>query len=326
MLKRLLIWVVANIDVALALALSIVVGILGLAGAVSPTWVSNAAVLTLSVLAVVLLQDRIRSESAERGVRDEVAKANRMLADLPATLAAESAVRIVTGSEVGHILEAARGETDRWIFRGSTGTFVRIVTIPECVDNARKNRRSLLIRLEILDPTDLELCERYTRLYQALAEHASAPESTWTTDGTRLELFATILAASWYQARFQLVDIDIALSATVSTFRWELSSSSLVITQRGPRFPALVVRSGQLYYDCWSTELRTSFQQARRVPMERARDTSLSVEPTVAEARALFSSLAVELPSEYTDEEVAEIIRKALHDENRPDDPRGIRN
>ena len=72
--------------------------------------------------------------------------------------------------------------------------------------------------------------------------------------------------------KFQLLDVEIGLSSSVTTFRWELSSSSMIMTQRGPRFPAMMIESSHPYYDCWSAELRISYQQARPVPIQNAFD------------------------------------------------------
>lgn len=66
------------------------------------------------------------------------------------------------GDEISRALADARAEAREWIFRGGTATFARAVALPECVRVARQNRRVLSVRLEILDPTNAGLCERYT--------------------------------------------------------------------------------------------------------------------------------------------------------------------
>jgi hypothetical protein len=322
-MRHALSWSLKNADVVIALLVAALVSVLGLADAVPSRILSSAVVLTLAALASVMLNDRVRRKAGEEQVRDEVAKANSAIAELPMKLAERTALKTLTGAEIGSALEEARQSTDRWVFKGATGTFVRLVTLPKCVEDARRNRRTLMVRLEILDPTDIQLCERYVRLYQSLADSRDAPENRWTAEETRLELFATILAACWYHVKFRLLDVELALSSSVTTFRWELSSSSMIMTQRGPRFPALMVDSHHPYYDCWSAELRVSHQQARRVPIEKSFDALLGPEPTVAETRDLFIKLDLKLPDEYDDRNVTEIITKALHDENRQDDPRG---
>lgn len=328
-MRRFLGRIIDNIDALIALVLAGITSILGLVGAVSANVVSNAIVLTLSVFAFAIVRDRWKRESSDDEFRRSVLRAVDSFQRIPRRLdvlelrvrdaldtqtsAIERlGVKILTGSEISRALEEARGGADYWSFKGATGTYVRAITLPDCVTNARRNRRRLAIQMEILDPSDYELCERYARLFNSLAENPEDPGADWTGDGTRKEIYATILAACWYKQRFDHLEIQIGLSSVITTFRWDLSPSSLIITQRGPRFPAMLVEQGTRHYSCWSFELNTSLRQARKVPLERLVDFPLMM-PTVSQVRALFSHLEIELPGEYGEREIEEIINGALH-------------
>lgn len=311
-MKRLLARSAANADVLIALALAVLVSGLDVAGIASASAVQNATVATLAVVAFVLLRDRMRSDARDKVVLDAVHQSGGKVGELAEALQRRSAVRVVVGQEFDRLLTEARQDTDRWIFKGSTGAYVRAVTLPECIQRARRNRSALMVRLEILDPTDGELCTRFVRLHQRLSVHPDSPEQAWTMDGTRRELFATILASCWHQQRYELLDINIGLSSMISTLRYEMSKNFFIVTQRGPAFPATLIESGSLSYECWNTELYTSIQQAKAVPMERAKSIELSNEPTAEEIRALFRGLDLELPREYDDAALAEIQKLAL--------------
>jgi hypothetical protein len=302
-MKRRLSWLIGNSDAIVALALAVMAAILDAAGQIPVGWINNATLLILAGLGFVMLHDRINREALRTEVRA-----------IPDAIRTSSKVQILSGAEIGRALALARQETDVWLFKGSTATFVRAVTLPECVDAARRNGRSLVVRLEILDPTNLELCEHYSRLYYRLASTPNAPERRWTTRNTQVELYATILAACWYRARYELLEIDISLCSTVTTFRWEMSSDYFIITQQGPRFPATLVERGHLYFDCWATEIRASFQQGRRLLIDRVSSGHLSENPSVDEARGVFELLGIEPSSDFTDEDISQIIRLALHD------------
>ena len=64
------------------------------------------------------------------------------------------------------IFAQAREDTTHCTFRGGTGTYTRAKTLPECVAKARErvSRRGLDIRLLILDPLNVPLCEMYADL------------------------------------------------------------------------------------------------------------------------------------------------------------------
>jgi hypothetical protein len=221
-------------------------------------------------------------------------------------------VRALSSAQVHQALTEGRRSTDRWLFRGGTGTFIRAVTLPDCVANARRERRALLVRLEIIDPTNVEVCGTYSRFRRSLA----VDQTDWTLERTQRESYASILAAVWYRQRYGLLDIEVGLSQVMPTLRWDLSARSLIITQESPHGLALMVENGKLLYEYTQTELRKSFEQARRVPLELARNVQLSDEPGVHEVVKVFGALEMPLPTSFLDADLEDIVARALHAEN----------
>jgi hypothetical protein len=323
-LARFFVWLLKNADAAIALVIAVVVAIFGLSDDPDPGLVASATLLVLGLLAAGILRDRYRSAPVEEEIRGSL----RSLGALPERLERidgferlvrrtrhaldeSSAVQVMGGDEVAAALASARRGTDRWIFKGGTGTYIRAVTLPRCVEDAKRERRALLFRLEIIDPSDEEVCDTYARFRRAGAP-AGEEHEPWTLERTRKESYATILAACYQRDRYRLLDIDIGLSRTMTTFRWDLSSSCVVITREDPSAPALRVDKGKFYYDWCYTELLNSLDQARRVPIELARTARLSEEPTVEEVRRLFQVLDLPLPRSFGDRDVADIARRAL--------------
>jgi len=229
------------------------------------------------------------------------------------------AVRVLNGTEVGEWLAKARRDTAVWLFRGGTGTHTRAVTLPECVRLARPNRQGLRVRIEILDPTRSDVCDEYAALYRRLATGPEDDASTWTGDATRRESYATVLAACWWKQQYAPLKIEVGLTATISTFRYDMSSQYLMVTQRGPRFQAMLVERGRPHYDYWEFELDMSFDQSRQIPVNTVGSRyHLTGQPDPAKVRELFHELSVELPAEYTDRDVGEIITKAIDPRSNP--------
>ncbi|WP_406316845.1 hypothetical protein OHA77_06565 [Streptosporangium sp. NBC_01639] len=324
-------WLGKNIDGFVALLLAVGVGVVGLLDdsidkALRDQVIESGTLLVLALLTTAILRDRWRQEPAEKAMRESFARtvtlperlerlegvvsgAGRALQDL-------SIVNVLNGpEEIARAHAEARADTDRWIFKGGTGTYLRAVTLPECVAAARRERRALLMRLEIIDPGDERVCEAYARFRRSMSQEPDGTGEVWTPERTRKEAFGTILAGCWHHQRFGLLELHIGLSATMTTFRWDLSSSSLIITGEDPR-RALITRRGSFYYDSCTTELMASLEQARRVPVELARSVPLSEEPTIEEVRRLFETLGLPLPRSYTDRDIADLTRKALRAKN----------
>jgi len=325
-------WVGKNADGVVVIGLAVVSGLLGLAD-IMGTYKVDAAILTvLALLALTLLRDRVQVESAEKRAGEFIARATRALETMPTddrmaqwqetvtgirtALAHSTLVQVVPGAEMGHVHALARRKTDRWTFKGGTGTYLRAVTLPECLKSARGERRPLKVQFEVIDPTNAELCGRYAAFRSSLAPGPDATGEAWTLDRTRKEAFATILAACWYRQRFTLLDVAGGLSAAMSTFRVDMSSSLLIITQEESAAPALVVEAGKPHYSAYERELQSSFDQARQVPLGLGREVPLSDEPTVDEARRLLARLGVALPSTFGDRDVSDIIGKAIRPRN----------
>ncbi|MFI6043469.1 hypothetical protein ACIA8C_17685 [Nocardia sp. NPDC051321] len=294
-MARLLIWLRNNVDGVVALVLAVTVGLLTVIDVIPVDNVNAAMLLVLALLATTLLRDRHLSAKAMRDA---------------------NSVQLLSGPEIGHALTLARRGTEQWIFKGGTGTYIRAVTLRECVENARREQRPLRMQLEILDPTSEVLCKTYAQYRSSLSPEADRTGELWTTERTRKEAFATVLAACWYRQRFTFLTIDVGLSTVMTTFRWDLSSSCVIVTQDNPNTPALMFERDKPHYRDFNRELVASFKQTRQVELSRSEELPLSDEPTVDQVRSLFQLLSLELPAAFTDRDVADIVRRALQPRN----------
>ncbi|WP_433760824.1 hypothetical protein [Nocardia sp. CA-135398] len=294
---RVLIWLRNNIDGLVALVLAVIFGVISLIdiGLFDSDLINAVILLVLALLATTLLRDRHLSAKA---IRDT------------------TSVQLLYGPEIGHAHTLARRGTEQWLFKGGTGTYLRAVTLRECVENARREQRPLRIQVEVLDPTNEQLCKTYAQFRSSLVPEADRTGELWTTERTRKESFATVLAACWYRQRFTFLTIDVGLSTVMTTFRWDLSSSCVIVTQDNPNTPALMFERDKPYYRDFNRELVASFKQARQVPLSRSEELALADEPSVDQTRALFDLLGLALPASYSDRDVADIVRRALQPRN----------
>src|SRR5438045_2898264 len=229
-MKRLMAWAGRNIDGVVTVSIAYVLAVLDVFSNVSDDVRSGAILLVLGTLSLAMLRDRRRQEDAEQQLREELRQTGEVrpavvaltstVAEVGRTLDDLSMVRVLTWSDVSATLDQARRTTDRWVFRGGTGTYIRARTLPHCIAHARTARRALMVRLEIIDPTDEEVCDNYGRFRRSLGDD----ESDWTLERTQRESYATIVACFWYRQRYDLLDVRVGLSRVMPTLRWDLSA------------------------------------------------------------------------------------------------------
>ncbi|HZD71894.1 MAG TPA: hypothetical protein VFA45_24155 [Actinomycetes bacterium] len=328
-------WLRGNVDLAVALSLALVVGVLGTVGTASQEVVSNAVLATLAVIAFTLVVERGAREALRRQVtasatglgrsldhaHSELQRLQRAVEQVDQSVAMlDSLIKPTPSRFLARDFQLAMVDTDRWVYKGGTGTFLRAVTLKANARHALQDKKRRLITIEILDPTNAEVCDRYGRLRRALAPGPDRFGEVWTTKRVRNESYATILAAAYYVQHSGLLDLQFGLSSTVSIFRYDLSSSYIIITQEDGTAPALKAISGTFFYDSYANELRLSLEQSRRLDLQRAAamtiDAARPETISEGEVRKLFEILAVPLDAEFSADDIRSITQKAFLAEN----------
>jgi hypothetical protein len=215
------------------------------------------------------------------------------------------------------VFAQARAETTHWTFRGGTGTYTRAMTLPLCVAQARDRipMRRLEIRLLILDPLNVPLCERYAEYRTTIPSLIDGTGEPWTTDRTQKESFATVLAAGWHKRSYSLLNISVYLIPVMSVFRYDLSDSRIIITQDHPEGPTMVISKDSPHYYAYVTEIDKCQEQARLVMIE-GHYARLTEPLTEAAVRQFFVDVGLRLPDSFTEGDVQQIIQKAIHAKN----------
>ncbi|MBT2504567.1 hypothetical protein J7I98_01395 [Streptomyces sp. ISL-98] len=305
-LERSIAWVLKNMDVVVAAAVALTIGFLDIFGdVITDDVASGATLVVLGALALGSIVERVRQPAS---IHEAMAGTRRALEDL-------AMVRSLSGNEVGEALRKARQRTNLWYFKGGTGTFLRAVTLPQCVAAAKEQRSQLNVKIDIVNPADERACAAYARFRQMFAGQRSAGTAgAWTADRVRKESYATVLAACWYQRQLTTLEMSVHLSSAVPTLRFDLSESCLIVTQDDTSRVNLLIERGQPLYDYYVTELHQSREQATVLDLRVA--SPLGLEPTVDEVRVLFDDLRLQLPRVFSDGDIGEIIEKALHAED----------
>lgn len=143
-----------------------------------------------------------------------------------------------------------------------TGRYFRSIIMPTLVEQARRSRRKMRMRIVLLDLRDAEVCNRYANFRR----NSSFDKCLWSTDYVRTEVLATILSLiQASQENPDLIDIELFLSTRLSTFRIEGTLDELLVTREDPKDIAMRYRKADRDYSAFSTELDWICAEADRV-------------------------------------------------------------
>ena len=112
-----------------------------------------------------------------------------------------------------------------------------------------------------------------------------------------------------------MLRISLGLADSYSSFRYDLSSHLVVITNEDPRFPAIKADKEHHFYGVYQEEIRMSFDQTKIIPKESLpsiEKSELNKETAVEALKELNLFIA-----DLTDEDLEEIIEMTL----RPNNP-----
>jgi len=332
-MRRISRWLNENADPLAALVAALALCFLDVFGVVSLGFALNGLLTVLALMAVAILRDRwfrdrfrVALESATERFNTSLTSVDASLSELSGRLAtveaieatlvdarqvlrSVAAVETVTNADITRELAQARLNPGFWYFKGGTGAFMRDVTLPQCVEGRPSD---LEVTIEIIDPTELALCVRCARSQATYSATRDDDPRSWTVERVRNEVYATVLAACGYRERFPFLRIRLGLSATMSTFRWDMSAEVLLITQDDARVPGQLIRRSSHLYALYQSELRRSLDQATPVPLRLA-DGVLGPTPTAEEVRRVFRLLGFP-PDHFTDAAVEAIMEKAGFD------------
>lgn len=252
-------------DTLLGLAAALVLSILSTLDVVGGDPVAASTLAVLTLIGIALVKDREAREAWRESsivLTKKVRSLERQIRTIDERM--RSGIHVLAASDINAELERTAALTSFWRFKGGTGTYLRAETLPRLAER-RGARREVWI--EIVDPTDIDVCQRYAGYRRRLENPRSLGDrEPWSLPRVRVEAYATVIAAVWFSQHRNL-RIHLALTSHMSILRYDMSSFSIVMTNEESPW-ALKVAAETPTYDCYYDELSQSFDQARPVDVD----------------------------------------------------------
>jgi hypothetical protein len=160
------------------------------------------------------------------------------------------------------ILDLRAGASDYW-FWGRSGSHFRSVVLPWLDEVSRNERRHIRLRIVLPDPDKDENAQLYMNIRRGLGEKADV-----MTLGANV--LATIGSVAHACGRNPFLKAEVGLCQSVPTIRYDLSDTGALITRDAKHLPALLVNSGNAYFDMFKDAVENELAQSRKVTWNTA--------------------------------------------------------
>lgn len=167
----------------------------------------------------------------------------------------------IVPTAISNTLESAARKSAEWEYIGHTGRYVRNRIFPILDNSSRRNNRPVHLRMMILDPRNLDLCERYAN-YRNQSRSSEILADNWTPETVRIELLTTIAKTALLNAETNQVQCEIRFRHVLSQFRVDASDDWIVVTQEDPQEPAFSYPKGSKFFDYYRRENRLVWDQS----------------------------------------------------------------
>ncbi|WCI09681.1 hypothetical protein PJ267_09295 [Arthrobacter sp. OVS8] len=168
-------------------------------------------------------------------------------------LVKDAELRQVVSAEIKPLLVAELTRTTGWWFRGGSGRWFRDQVLPTLASRLEPQP----VCVQILDPRDEHLCDRYASYRSRQRDPADRREGESDPREIQTDLLACILSACVHAAHSRIT-AEIVLLRNYSPLRIDMGSSLLLATVASQAAPALMARRDSFFYK----SIRDEFENA----------------------------------------------------------------
>ncbi len=168
-------------------------------------------------------------------------------------------VSFLPSKEFNDYFESAISSTREWYFRGGLGRFLSTEVLPKMNEVASKTQSPVIVRAQILDPRNSELCEMHAQLRNSV--NNADDRKNWTGLDIKISLYTTIVTCAIFESNNSYLDVSVFLINFFSTDRVDVSTTSGIVTKDDRNVPGLKFSKESILYNSYLGDLTVTQKQ-----------------------------------------------------------------
>lgn len=174
----------------------------------------------------------------------------------------------------------------RWRYKGNFGRYMRGKVLPTLA-----NRQNCDISACVIDPRNIELCEKHARYRNQI--NSIDKGKNYDADAVALEVLVTVVICAWYSAN-RRADVKLYLSASFDPVRIDSNDEAMILTVEDRRSPALMVKKSHFTYEHFETSMEFARNQGTKVNLQGVRSGIELAQIDESDVSAVLASAKME--------------------------------
>jgi hypothetical protein len=215
-------------------------------------------------------------------------------------------VGVMRPQDIGERARALPMETRNYMLWGRSGSFFRAYSLLKLDEQAKENKRNIVIDVLLPDPEDQRLVRLYREILKSLDEDGG-------NNPLLSQVLATCMACAIVAANNKLVEVRVHLSSFLPGFRLDLSDNGAILTQDDKKKSALYFEAQSEFYDMFRRTVIDESSLSRKVSWNSQLFEGLKLEEKSCNRKTL-NAFGIPVPDvDAAHQEVAMLIGKRPH-------------
>ncbi|WP_155292982.1 hypothetical protein [Rhodococcoides fascians] len=203
-------------------------------------------------------------------------------------------------------LKLAADDATEWSLKARTAKYFTREILPIIA----RNRASIRVRVQLLDPGDQTLMRKYTEFRAA---HPGA--AAWNAVRVEREIFGSLLLIALYKKKFPALDAEVRLSSSFWVLSIDCTGDSIFVCGQNKGDSALLYKRGQEYFDHYREEFEAGYKTSRIIVPEISNyDLDDLRLPLTAQSRSAIKDMFAVMGFSLEDSEIEGAVQAALGD------------
>lgn len=191
---------------------------------------------------------------------------------------------VIPAKQINKVLRENKTNAKEYFFKGAMGSWMRDNAILPLVDNAIKDKETLVLKIVLLDPRDEKSCSHY-----AYEKNNESKTSKWNVEEVQNHILATAFKIKKIAGHNSNIVLNIGLIKHFGAYRYDFTNNGGMLTQASKSEEGLFVPAPSTLYKSFKQEIIDSYEQSYKLEVLCGEEDKILLENIVSNLNLIIT-------------------------------------